>query len=81
MVVILRNFLKVICFCCCLFCLGGCSEPNYFENVKNDKTTEATEIATTTEISTECVTTEHHSIFPDSVYDYDVTDTILVPKD
>ena len=59
-----------------LLCTG---QPNYFN--RNDTTT-VTEIVT--EITTEQITTEEddHSsgIFPPSVYDYDVTDTILVPE-
>lgn len=57
----------------------GCTQPNYFNR---DDTTTVTEIVT--EITTEQITTEEddHSsgIFPPSVYDYDVTDTILVPE-
>lgn len=56
----------------------GCTQPNYF----NRDDTTVTEIVT--EITTEQITTEEddHSsgIFPPSVYDYDVTDTILVPE-
>jgi uncharacterized protein YcfL len=62
----------------------GCTQPNYFN--RNDTTT-VTEIVTeitTEQITTEQITTEEddHSsgIFPPSVYDYDVTDTILVPE-
>lgn len=52
----------------------GCTQPDYFN--KNDATT-VTEIVT--EITTE--EDDHSSgIFPPSVYDYDVTDTILVPE-
>lgn len=57
----------------------GCTQPNYFN--KNDATT-VTEIVT--EVTTEQLTTEEYDhssgIFPPSVYDYDVTDTILVPE-
>lgn len=71
-VFILQNFLKVAGVVL-LVCLTGCTEPNYFEQV----TTSTEEV--TTEGTSENMSTEHHSIFPDSVYEYDVTDTILVP--
>lgn len=65
--------------CCLLYYVRGAR--NQIISIKNDATT-VTEIVT--EITTEQLTTEEddHSsgIFPPSVYDYDVTDTILVPE-
>lgn len=64
--------------------LTGCDDnTDYFNKVTSEETVTIPdyvqdEIITTEEIKD---TTEGIQIFPDSVYDYDVEDTILVPKD
>ena len=80
MVCILRNSLKLINIYLILT-LVSCSTPDYFGKVPTEQeTTIEYKDEIVTEATTESVTTEHQSIFPDSVYDYNVEDTILVPK-
>lgn len=67
-----------------LLFLTGCDDnTDYFNKVTSEETIiipdyVQDEIITTEESTT---TTENVQIFPDSVYDYDVEDTILVPKE
>jgi hypothetical protein len=74
-VVILKYLSKFIIIIGITACLTGCREINYFED-----TTETTTVVDD-EVTSEEKSTVHVDIFPQSVYDYDVKDTILVPKE
>lgn len=77
MVFILRTLCKVAMCAALLLSLCGCDNTNYFaQKTTEDNSTEETE---TTIFPTIDIDNSTH-IFPDSVFDYNVEDTILVPK-
>ena len=77
MVFILRSF-KLLIASAILLELSGCNNStNYF----TEKPTETTENITTEQESFEEDKTVRESVLPDSVFKYDVRDTILVPKE